>query len=59
MEKLSGVRVSGEWARALVACVDVVPVRASRVSAGRVWVWGVLAIVSVGAGVLWLLVFFH
>jgi hypothetical protein len=46
MEKLSGVRVSGEWARALVACVDEVPVGAARRRRGRAY--GVV----LGVGVL-------
>lgn len=40
MERLSGLRVSGEWATALVACVDPVPVGSVRRRRG--WVLGVV-----------------
>ncbi len=53
MEKLSGVRVSEEWARALVGCVDEAP-SASRRS-HRAWVFGgliVLCVLAGGAGVV-------
>jgi len=52
MEKLSGMKVSPEWARALVACVDEVPVRAR--DPRRAWVWGVVVVllaIAGGAGV--------
>jgi hypothetical protein len=49
MDKLSGMRVSAEWARALVACVDEVPAR-SRDSRRR-WVWSGVVVLLVVAGV--------
>ena len=56
MEKLSGMRVSAEWARALVACVDDVPVRASRRGRGRAL--GFALVVLVVAGVAGVAVWF-
>lgn len=56
MDKLSGMRVSAEWARALVACVDEVPVRSSRRRRGRVL--GVVLVVIVVAGVAGVAVWF-
>jgi hypothetical protein len=56
MDKLSGMRASAEWARALVACVDQVPVR-SRDSRRR-WVWGGVVVLLVVAGVAGVAVWF-
>jgi hypothetical protein len=56
MEKLSGVKVSAEWARALVACVDEVPVRSR--DSRRAWVWGVVLVLSMVAGAAGVAVWF-
>jgi hypothetical protein len=50
MEKLSGLRVSAEWARAVLACVDHVPAGSLRRRRG--WVLGMVFAVVVGAGVV-------
>jgi 4-hydroxybenzoate polyprenyltransferase len=45
MDKLSGMRMSGPWARAVLACVDEVP--AGTVRRRRRWVLG-MVLVGVG-----------
>jgi hypothetical protein len=45
MDKLSGMRVSGPWARAVLACVDEVP--AGTLRRRRRWVLG-MVLVGVG-----------
>jgi len=48
MEKLAGVRVSGEWERALVDCVGGVPGRTSRRRRDRVMAVVLAVVVSAG-----------
>lgn len=48
MEKLSGVRVSGEWARAVLACVDEAPAASRR--SRLAWALGGLVVLCVLAG---------
>jgi len=52
MDKLSGMRVSGPWARAVLACVDEVP--AGTLRRRRWWVLGMVllgVVLVVGLGV--------
>jgi hypothetical protein len=59
MERLSGMRVSEEWARALVACVDEVPVGSGQRRRG--WALGValvvVGVVGVAGFVVWACLF--
>ena len=52
MDKLSGMRVSGPWARAVLACVDEVPAGTLRRRRRRVLGMVLLGVVVVGVGVV-------